>query len=78
MSRADRFVCCVSLLGFLTPPLSAQQFRAPESTPVTVTATVEAVDSAKNSKALQALKVGDTVDVTYFESLLINVARPKK
>lgn len=31
----------------------------------------------QDSKALQSLKVGDTVDVTYYESLLINVSRPK-
>jgi hypothetical protein len=27
---------------------------------------------------LQNLKIGDTVDVTYYEALLINVARPPK
>jgi hypothetical protein len=32
----------------------------------------------QDGKALQALKVGDTVDVTYYESLLINVSRPPK
>jgi hypothetical protein len=31
----------------------------------------------QDSKALQSLKVGDTVDVTYYESLLIDVSRPK-
>jgi hypothetical protein len=29
-------------------------------------------------KALQNIKAGDTVDVTYFESLLVNVSRPPK
>jgi hypothetical protein len=29
-------------------------------------------------KSLQNVKAGDTVDVTYFESLLVNVARPSK
>jgi hypothetical protein len=32
----------------------------------------------QNGKTLQALKVGDMVDVTYYESLLINVSRPPK
>ena len=32
----------------------------------------------QDGKALQALKVGDAVDVTYYESLLINVSRPPK
>jgi hypothetical protein len=32
----------------------------------------------QDGKALQALKVGATVDVTYYESLLINVSRPPK
>jgi hypothetical protein len=31
----------------------------------------------QDGKAIQALKVGDTLDVTYSESLLINVSRPK-
>lgn len=32
----------------------------------------------QDGKALQSLKVGDTLDVTYYESLLIDVSRPKK
>ena len=32
----------------------------------------------QETKALQNIKAGDTVDVTYFESLLVNVARPSK
>jgi hypothetical protein len=33
--------------------------------------------AVEDPKRLETLKVGDTVDVTYFESLLISVARPK-
>ena len=32
----------------------------------------------QDGKALQSLRVGDTLDVTYYESLLIDVSRPKK
>ena len=32
----------------------------------------------QDAKALQSLTVGDTLDVTYYESLLIDVSRPKK
>jgi hypothetical protein len=32
----------------------------------------------QDGKALQSIKVGDTLDVTYYESLLIDVSRPKK
>jgi hypothetical protein len=32
----------------------------------------------RDAKELQNIKVGDTVDVTYYESLLIKVARPPK
>jgi type IV secretory pathway VirB9-like protein len=32
----------------------------------------------QDGKAVQALKVGDTVDVTYYESLLITVSRSPK
>jgi Cu/Ag efflux protein CusF len=34
--------------------------------------------AARDPKQLQTLKPGDTVDVTYYESLLIKVSRPKK
>ena len=32
----------------------------------------------QDGRALQSLKIGDTVDVTYYESLLIDVSRQKK
>jgi hypothetical protein len=32
----------------------------------------------RDPKNLQGLKVGDTVDVTFYESLLVKVARPPK
>lgn len=35
---------------------------------------LEVTDAAQ----LKAIKVGDTLDVTYYESLLVSVARPKK
>lgn len=34
--------------------------------------------AVEDPKRLETLKVGDTVDVTYYESLLISVARPPK
>jgi hypothetical protein len=34
--------------------------------------------AVQDPKRLETLKVGDTVDVTYFESLMISVARPPK
>ena len=34
--------------------------------------------AVQDTKRLETLKVGDTVDVTYYESLLISVARPPK
>jgi hypothetical protein len=34
--------------------------------------------ATQDSKRLETLKVGDTVDVTYFESLMISVSRPPK
>jgi hypothetical protein len=34
--------------------------------------------AVQEPKRLEALKVGDTVDVTYFESLMISVSRPAK
>ena len=49
MTRAVRFICCVALLWCYTLPLSAQQFRAQESNPVSVTATIEAVDTTNRT-----------------------------
>jgi len=34
--------------------------------------------AVQDPKGLETLKVGDTVDVTYFESLMISVSRPPK
>jgi hypothetical protein len=34
--------------------------------------------AVRDAKQFQNLKVGDTVDVTYYESLFIKVARPPK
>lgn len=34
--------------------------------------------SVRDPKQLQALKVGDTIDITYYESLLVKVTRPQK
>ena len=34
--------------------------------------------AVNDAKQLQNLKVGDTVDVTYYESLLVKVSRPSK
>jgi hypothetical protein len=34
--------------------------------------------AVKDRKQLESLKVGDMVDITYFESLLVSVARPPR
>ena len=49
MTRAVRLICCVALLWCHTLPLSAQQFRAQESNPGSVTATIEAVDTTNRT-----------------------------
>ena len=65
-----------------------------QSRPVTATATIEAIDKANrvltlkgaggNSvdvtapEQMEGFNPGDTVDVTYYESLLIKVGRPAK
>jgi hypothetical protein len=34
--------------------------------------------AVQDPKRLETLKVGDTVDVTYYESLMVSVSRPPK
>jgi hypothetical protein len=51
--------------------------KAPSLTVKTPQGRVVAL-AVQDAKQLQNIKVGDTVDVTYFESLLIKVARPAK
>jgi hypothetical protein len=95
MTRTVRCLCCVALLWFHAHPLGAQQFRAQESKPVSVTATIEALDAANRVVALRrsdgtsveikaekemqgfnTLKVGDRVTATYFEAVLLTVRKP--
>jgi hypothetical protein len=52
MTRTVRFACCVALLSFYALPVSAQ-IRAQESKPVTVTATIEAIDTANRSVTIK-------------------------
>jgi hypothetical protein len=49
---------------------SSVRVKGPEARVVTL--------SVRDPKQLQNVKAGDTVDVTYQESLLVKVARPKK
>ena len=53
MTRAAGFVCCASLLAFL-PMLATGQKPGPESTPVTITATIEAIDKANRTVTVKA------------------------
>ncbi len=95
MTRAVRLICCVALLWCCALPLSAQQFRAQESDPVTVTATIEAVDTTnrtvtvkrtdgtsaeikapKEMQGFNTLKVGDRVTATYYEVVLLTMRKP--
>jgi hypothetical protein len=95
MTRTVRCVCCVALLWVHAQPLSAQQFRAQESKPVSVTATIEAIDAAnrtvtiarpdgtsaeikaeKEMQGFNTLKVGDRVTATYFEVVLLTPRKP--
>ena len=52
MTGTFRFVCCVALLALSALPLCAQQIRAQESKPVSVTATIEAIDQANRTVEL--------------------------
>jgi hypothetical protein len=95
MTRTVRCVCCVALLWVHAHPLGAQQFRAQESKPVSITATIEAVDTAnrvvtlrrsdgtsveikaeKEMQGFNTLKVGDRVTATYFEAVLLTPRKP--
>jgi hypothetical protein len=95
MTRTVRGVCCVALLWFHAQPLSAQQIRAQESKPVSVTATIEAIDTAsrivtikrpdgtsaeikaeKEMQGFNTLKVGDRVTATYYEAVLLTPRKP--
>jgi hypothetical protein len=62
MTRTAGFVCCASLLAFHPMLASAGQAPAKESTPVTVTATIEAIDKATRTVTLKGPK-GNSVQV---------------
>jgi hypothetical protein len=53
MTRTVGFVCCASLLVFPSMLPSTGQKPAPESTPVTRTATIEAIDKANRTVTLK-------------------------
>ena len=53
MTRTVGFVCCASLLAFPSMLASTGQKPAPESTPVTRTATIEAIDKANRTVTLK-------------------------
>ena len=93
MKRRFGAVGPVVFLSMFAATLGAQQ-PAYQSRPVTATATIEAIDKANrvltlkgaggNSvdvtapEQMEGFNPGDTVDVTYYESLLIKVGRPAK
>ena len=62
MTRTAGFVCCASLLTFLPGPGSAGQKPAPDATPVTRTATIEAIDKANRTVTLKG-PAGNSFDV---------------
>jgi len=83
---------CVTVLALMIAPTSPAEAQAPgpvyESAPVTVTATIEAIDKTarlvtlkgpkgQNPQLLQGVKIGDTIDVTVTRGLLIKVERPE-
>jgi hypothetical protein len=95
MTRTVRCVSCAALLWFHAHPVSAQQIRAQESKPVTLTATIEAVDAAnrvitlarpdgtsvdikaeKEMEGFKTLKAGDRVTATYYEAVLLTPRKP--
>ena len=51
---------------------------ASSSLTVATTAGEERALTVTDPAQLKSIKVGDTIDVTYYESLLVSVARPKK
>jgi hypothetical protein len=62
MTRTVGFLCCASLLAF--HPMAARAGQAPvaESTPVTITATIEAIDKATRTVTLKGPK-GNSVQI---------------
>ena len=95
MTRTIRLVCGVALLSLYALPISAGQIRAQESKPITVTATIEAIDTAnrivtirrddgtsaeikteKEMEGFNTLKVGDRVTATYFEAVILTPRKP--
>jgi hypothetical protein len=62
MRRTVGFVGCASLLAFLPTLVSTGQKPAPESTPVTRTATIEAIDKANRTVTLKE-PTGNSVEI---------------
>ena len=62
MTRTAGIVCCASLLAFAPMLASAGQPPAPDSTPITHTATIEAIDKANRTVTLKGA-AGTSVDV---------------
>ena len=62
MTRTVGFVCCASLLAFSPMLASTGQKPAPESAPVTRTATIEAIDKANRTVTLKE-PAGSSVEI---------------
>ena len=95
MTRTVRFAGYVALLWFSPLPADARQFPAGQSAPVTITATIEAINTADRivtvktangdladikvadeMEGFNTLKVGDQVSATYFEAFAVNLRKP--
>ena len=68
MTRTARFACCIALLSFHPLPAGAAQLPSGQSTPVTVTATIEALDQATRTVTLKGPK-GNSVDIKVADEL---------
>ena len=62
MTRTASFVCCASLLTFLPGLGGVGQQPAPDPTPITRTATIEAIDTANRTVTLKG-PAGNSFDV---------------
>ena len=93
MTRIAGFAASAAVLGLLATPVAAQ--KTIESTPVSITATIEKVDKATRVVTLKGpkgnivdvkapddmqgfdtLKVGDAMNVSYYEALAVNIRKP--
>ena len=68
MTRTVRFACCAALLSCHPLPAGAGQLPTGQSTPVTITATIEAIDQANRAVTLKGPK-GNSVEIKVADQL---------